>query len=481
MLLGIYFVAGIVLSGLILMFPGRKSINIFTLIFIVIQALFSIVAFLRIDQTDLLYFTYDSLAIIFMLILSLISSATFFHSIIYTKDSGRWQRALFYFSFIILNVSLTGVYTTNNLIVSWIFIELTTLSVAYLINHNGTANSLEATWKYIFVCSVGIALAYVGILFANASVGVENAGDMSFEGLRQTFSNINPVYLKMAFILILAGYSSKLEVFPLYTIGIDANYVAPSPVSAFLSSALVNGGFIAFFRMFQAMSDTIISPWINHVLLITGILSLIVAAIYIQKATNLKRIFAYSTVEHMGLVLIALSLGKPGIYIALLQITFHSLIKSGLFYQTGLLHRVLKSYKLYKSGGYLRLNPAGAMILIFGVLLITAIPPSALFLSEFLLFRELIDGQLIVFVIVALLLTLIFYGMFLKNSKILAGEPAHVHPSDVVRIPFAEYSTQILFFSIAVLFCFYIPGFLNNLFLSVSGLSEGFLFPLFNF
>jgi hydrogenase-4 component F len=387
---------------------------------------------------------------------------------------------LFYSSFIILNISLTGVYTTNNFIVSWIFIELTTLSVAYLINHHGSANSLEATWKYIFICSVGIALAYIGILFASASSGVISSGDMSFKGLQVTFAGINPVYLKMAFILILAGYSSKLEVFPLYTIGIDANYVAPSPVSAFLSSALVNGGFVAFFRVFQAISGTVISVWINHVLLITGILSLLVAAIYMQKATNLKRIYAYSTVEHMGLVLIALSLGKIGIYIALLQITFHSFIKSGLFYQTGLLHRVMKSYKLYKSGGYFRLNPIGALILIFGVTLITAVPPSALFYSEFLLFRQLGNGHAVIFIIVAFLLTLIFYGIFLKNTKILVGETAHVH-TDFIKIPVIEYTTQILFFSLAVVLCFYIPGFLNDLFISVSGLTDGFFYPILNF
>jgi len=385
MLLGSYLISGIILSGLIFIFPWRRSINVFTAVFIVIQVLFTVFAFLNKDQTELRYFTYDSLSLIFILILSLISTATFYHSIIYTHDSGHWQRALFYSSFIVLNVSLTCVYTANNLIVSWIFIEITTLSVAYLINHHGTANSLEATWKYIFVCSVGIALAYIGILFASTSTGTAASGDMSFQGLGATFRSINPVYLKMAFILILAGYSSKLEVFPLYTIGIDANYVAPSPISAFISSALVNGGFVAFFRVFQSMSDSVIINWMNNVLLITGIFSLLVSSIYMQKATNLKRVFAYSTVEHMGLVLIALSFGKTGIYIALLQIVFHSFIKSGLFFQTGLLHRVLRSYKLFKSGGYLRINPAGAMVLLTGVILITALPPSALFYSEFML------------------------------------------------------------------------------------------------
>jgi hydrogenase-4 component F len=478
MLLLVYFISGIILSGLVFLYPKRKSAVYFSLIFVILQILFSVAAFMNRDKTFLEYFTFDSLAVLFLVILSLISSATFYHSIRYTANSGYWNRSLFYASFIILNISLTGVYTANNLIVSWIFIELTTLSVAYLINHNRGANSLEATWKYIFICSVGIALAYIGILFASSTANIAASGDMSFAGLKNSFTNVNPVYLKMAFVLILTGYSSKLEVFPLYTIGIDANYVAPAPVSAFLSTAMVNGGFVAFFRVFSAMSDTIISPWINHVLLITGILSLLVAAIYMQKATNLKRIFAYSTVEHMGLVLIALSLGKPGIYIALLQITFHSFIKAGLFYQTGILHRVLKSYKLFKTGGYLRLNPKGAIILMTGVVLITAIPPSGLFLSEFMLFRELGDGHGLIFIIVALLLTLVFYGIFLKNSKILFGEPAVLH-TESEPVVFTEYITQILFFALAVLLCFYIPGFINDLFVNVSGIDGHSFFSIF--
>lgn len=478
-MLGIYFIAGAILSGLIFIFPQKRNVHFFTFVFLLLQAAFTLFTFFHRNEVNLVYFTFDSLSLIFLLILTLVSSATFYHSIIYSKGTDHYNRSLFFASFIILNLSLTGVYTTNNLIVSWIFIELTTLSVAFLINYNRSNASLEATWKYIFICSVGIALAYIGILFAGAASGIATTGNMSFEGLKMSLNNVNPLYLKMAFILILAGYSSKLEIFPLYTIGIDANYTAPAPVSAFLSSALVNGGFVAFFRVFQTMSDSVISSWISHVMLFTGIISLLVSAIYMQKATNLKRVFAYSTVEHMGLVLIALSLGKPGIYIALLQITFHSLIKAGLFYQTGILHRVLKSYKLFKSGGYLQLNPSGAIILLTGAVLIAAIPPSPLFLSEFLLFRLLLDSHTILFIIIALLLTLIFYGILRKILNILSGDQSHSHPAGEKIAP-VEYISQILFFGTAVLLCFYIPPFLNNLFVSASGLSDGFFYSIFN-
>lgn len=478
-MLGIYFISGFLLAGLVFVFPRKKSVHVITLIAILLQAAFTVYAFLHRGETELTYFTFDPLALLFQGILVIISSATFYHTINYTKSIDHLNRSFFYASFIVLNLALTGVYASNNLVITWIFIEITTLSVAYLINFHRSKTSLEATWKYIFVCSVGIALAYIGILFAGAASGIASSGNMSFAGLKSAFNDINPVYLKIAFILILAGYSSKLEVFPLYTIGIDANYVSPAPVSAFLSTALVNGGFVAFFRIFEAMSGTIIGVWINHVLMITGVLSLLVAAIYVQKATNLKRVFAYSTVEHMGLVLIALSLGKAGIYIALLQITFHSLIKSGLFYQTGILHRVLRSYKLVKSGGYLRMNAVGAVILFTGVVLICAVPPSALFRSEFLLLRELGMNNVLLFIIVALLLTFIFYGVFQKNLKVIAGEQVHAgEPGD--KPAWSEYITQVILFSAAMVLCFYIPSFLDDLFRSVSGIPDGLFNSIFN-
>lgn len=480
MSLGLYFLTGTLLSGLIFVFPKKVSSVVITLIFLLAQVSLTIYGFLNRGSVELSYFTFDSLALIFLLLLSVVASATLFHSIYYLRDSRHRHQSWFFFSFISLNMALTGVYLTNNLIVSWIFIELTTLAAAGLINHNRNMNSLEATWKYIFICSVGIALAYIGILFASAVTNPGLSNDMSFGALKESFSNTDPVYLKMAFILILTGYSSKLEVFPLYTIGIDANYAAPAPVSAFLSSALVNGGFVAFFRVFDAMSSTGINAWMNNVLLLTGLLSLIVAAIYMQKAVNLKRIFAYSTVEHMGIILIALSLGKIGIFIALLHLTIHSLVKSGLFYQTGILHRILLSYKLSKAGGYFSLNPAGASLLIAGVVLITAFPPSGLFISEFLMLNELGKISPFLFMLTGLLFTLIIYGILTKNFQVLFGNQPTAHPLRV-SVPPREYISQFILFGLAIVLCFYLPPFLSELYFSVSGADANLVYSLFNF
>ncbi len=480
MVLGIYFLFAILIAGTILLFSKRGFTPVLAGIFMLGQILFSAYAFTNRDAKELLYFTFDALSIIFLLLLSFISLATYVHCVPYLKDASKKSRSLFYFSFVGTNVALTGLYMSSNIIVAWIFIELTTLSAAGLINHNRNMNSLEATWKYVFICSVGIALAYIGILFASATAGSGYSTDMSFTSLKETFKHTNPVFLKMAFMLILAGYSSKLEVFPLYTIGIDANYAAPAPVSGFLSTALVNGGFVAFVRIFLAMSDSSINNWMNKVLIITGILSLLVSAIYMQKSKNLKRLFAYSTVEHMGIVLIALSLGKIGLYIALFQICLHSLVKSGLFYQSGILHQILKTYKFHKTGGYMSINPLGAIILLTGVILISAIPPSGIFISEFMLFSELGNGHWIVFILVALLTSLIIYGIFTKNFTVLFGEPVS-EISKPTKVFLWEYSTQLAFFTIAIIACFYIPDFLNSLFRTVAGLGEHVNLSVFNF
>ncbi|MCU0377524.1 MAG: hydrogenase 4 subunit F [Bacteroidales bacterium] len=467
-MLTVYFITGVALSGLILAVRDRRLCLALNLLFIIVQSSLAVYAVFARGNTELNYFTFDSLSVIFLIVMAILSAAVFYHSIAYVREDDDWKRKLFFFSFILLNLSLTGVYTANNIIVSWIFIELTTLSAAGLINHNRSMTSLEATWKYVFICSVGIAIAYIGILFAGAASGVGKTGDMSYDGLRIAFQSTDPVYLKIAFILILTGYSSKLEVFPLYTIGVDANYVAPAPVSAFLSTALVNGGFVVFFRVYETMAASAVAGWINNVLVLTGMMSLLVAAIYMQKASNLKRVFAYSTVEHMGLVLIALSFGKTGIYIALIQVTVHSFVKSGLFFHAGILHKVLKSYKLSKAAGYMALNPAGALILMIGVLLITAIPPSGLFISEFMLFREMGSQQWILFIAVATLLTLIFYGIFSKNMHVIAGEPAvsHIRQHKVMQ---TDYISQYILFGLAVAACLYIPDFITGLFSDVSG------------
>ena len=163
---------------------------------------------------------------------------------------------------------------------------------------------LEAAWKYVFVCSTGIAMAYLGILLLAAATKCES---LSYEAVAAAAAGGNALYLKTAFLLILCGYSCKVELFPLYTVGVDANFAAPSPASALISTGLVNAGFLAVLRVYRILAATEVFPWVRSVLLVVGVLSLAIGALFLRRTNNYKRFLSYSTVENMGIALNLLS------------------------------------------------------------------------------------------------------------------------------------------------------------------------------
>jgi len=275
----------------------------------------------------------------------------------------------------VLSASITGSYLSNSLTVNWIFVEATTLAVAVLIYHERTQQALEATWKYVFLCSVGIAMAYMGILFLSSTVHATGTSRITYQSMAEIVAHANPVYLKITFIFILIGYSTKMELFPMHTVGIDANSVAPAQVGGFISSVMVNVGFLSIFRVYIVLANNAeVLQWMSHVLMLTGVLSLLVAAGYMLKSTHNKRMLAYSTLENVGIIAISLGVGGIGYYAAFLHIILHSFTKAGLFYQVGQSKRYFHSYELNKTGNYFKLFPAGAIVLLMGLICITAIP-----------------------------------------------------------------------------------------------------------
>jgi hydrogenase-4 component F len=347
----------------------------------------------------------------------------------------------------------------------WIFVEATTLAVALLIYHDRTEIALEATWKYVFICSAGIALAYLGILFLGFIYGREDAASLSFSSLSVIINQANPMYLKIAFLFVLIGFSTKMGLFPMHTVTIDAHSVAPPPISALISTTLMNVGFLAIFRVYTLFSSSSILPFMNSVLILAGVFSLLIAAGYMLKAKHLKRMLAYSSLENMGLVAIAIGVGGVGYYAALLLLVLHSLAKSSLFYQMGQLSRVLHTFKLDDCGRYMKLYPAGAMVLILGMICILAIPPSGLFISEFMIFNGLVlDDQWSVLIVSIVLLCFIVYAMSTRFMHIIFSNPRHegklVEPGKVNPV---ETISQFVFLGLVIMICFYEPPFLVDL------------------
>jgi hydrogenase-4 component F len=454
-----FFAVAVILTAVTSIIRERVWVRAITIGFTMLHVAFTAFGWLHLGETVLNYFTFDPLGMLLLSILSLLTITTVYHGFIYVREASPPVYSIYHAALIALIISMSGAYLANGMTTVWIFVEATTLAVAALIYHDRTPVALEATWKYVFVCSVGIALAYLGILFLGFTVQDARMLHLSFDRITEIARLANPLYLKIAFIFVLVGYSTKMGLFPMHTVTVDAHTVAPPPISAFISTTLMNVGFLAIFRIYALFAATSILPFMNHVLLISGTLSLVVSAGYMLKARHNKRMLAYSSLENMGIVAIALGVGGIGYYAAILHVVLHSLTKAGLFYQMGQSYKVMGTYQLEKSGNYMTLYPAGAIALLLGFLCITAIPPSGMFISELLMMKALIAKELWwLLVVVALLLCFVMYALVTRVLHILYSQPREKPLHEPGEVNPWQTVTQYLLFGIVVMICFFQPA-----------------------
>ncbi|MDR1054330.1 MAG: hydrogenase 4 subunit F [Prevotellaceae bacterium] len=400
-------------------------VNILATVFIGIQFIFLIYTIFNRNATDVHFFTYDNLGLLFFTVLSILAASTLYYSIAYLDEETLSQYRIYFISFIILCAAITGAYFSNNATLSWILIEATTLAAAMLIYHRRTPRALEAAWKYVLICSIGIALAYLGILFLSIMLKGQHEMNLSYESLRMAAQTANPLHLKIAFLLIFIGYSAKMEVFPLYSIGIDANHAALAPMSGFFSTALVNLGFISIFRIYNVILVSEIAEWSQNVLLIGGFISILVAAVYLLQVKHYKRLLSYSTVENMGIVLVSMSFGKIGCFFAIFHTLMHSFVKSSSFYSISRIGKLYDGYKMDSIGGYWKINPIGAVALLLCLVGLIAVPPSPLFISELTVFQlMLLHDRWFIFIIITLLLCFVLYALLSKLLYICYSTPS---------------------------------------------------------
>ncbi len=438
---------------------NKGLIRLLTIIFTGVHLLFTVFAWFHLRETLFVYFTFDPLGVLLLSILSLLTMTTVYHGFIYVKEDEPKKYAIYHTALIALVISMSGAYLANGMTIVWIFVEATTLSVAALIFHDRTALALEATWKYVFVCSVGIALAYIGILFLGFTVGDARLLHLSFSTVSEIARQADPLYLKIAFVFVLVGYSTKMGLFPMHTVTVDAHTVAPPPISAFISTTLMNVGFLAIFRIYALFSATSILPFMNHVLILAGMLSLLVSSGYMLKAKHNKRMLAYSSMENMGLVAIALGIGGIGYYAAILHIVLHSLTKAGLFYQMGQSYKILGTYQLDDSGNYMKLYPAGATALLLGLLCITAIPPSGMFISELYLLKAMVIKQnYFLLVLVSIFLCFVLYALLTRVLHIVYSQPRRDIKHVPVKVNPWQTVTQFFLFGLVIFICFIQPA-----------------------
>src|ERR1035437_10293226 len=309
-MLGYYLIIGLSI-GIVSMLNRNSKVRIMLLVlFLLVQSAMTIYAYSHLNEDNMGYFRYDALGLIFMCVLTLLSYTTIYHSFIYLqhrKDTSRSQS--FYFAaLIILIIVMTCAYLASHIGIMWVFIELTTLSVAVLIYHERTPLSLEATWKYVFICSIGITITFIGIILLSIAIEETEITNFSFKAIPDQLLHVSASWLKMIFLFMIVGFCTKMGLFPMHPAAIDAHTVAPPPISAFISTTLMNVGFISIFRTYSMFAHTSILPWMNMILFLCGLISIIVSAAYLLKVNHLKRMSAYSSIEHMGLA----AIGKIG-------------------------------------------------------------------------------------------------------------------------------------------------------------------------
>jgi hydrogenase-4 component F len=274
---------------------------------------------------------------------------------------------------------------------------------------------------------------------------VATEGSLDYASLKEAIVNGNPLYLKVAFLLIVVGYSCKMEIFPLYTVGIDANYAAPAPASAFISTALVNAGFVSIMRIYQLFSVTgEVFVWARHLLILIGILSLAVGAMFLRRTNNYKRFLSYSTVENMGIVAIGMGIGGVALWAAVFHVMCHTLVKSSMFFQVGIMRHVYESYSINRIGNYMNINRVGAIGFTLGTLVLLAFPPSPLFISEVMIFSEIVSvGSWWLLGVMLILMCVVIYSIWSRTLRLgYHSNQDELHLSEVNRR--LSYSAAVL-------------------------------------
>ena len=327
--------------------------------------------------------------------------------------------------FVLLHLFLMAMYyavCTVNPIMMWIAVETTTLSTAFLISFYNKPSAMEAAWKYLIINSIGLLLGFFGTLLFFATVSGGAAGAfVTWEELRSGAGALNPTLVKIAFLFVLIGYGTKTGLVPMHTWLPDAHSKAPSPISALLSGALLNCALFAILK-FKTITDAALgTAFSRNLLLFFGMVSIAIPAFIIIVQKNYKRLFAYSSIEHMGIITLGCGFGGLGSFAALLHMLYHSLAKSVLFFSAGNCLLKYGSTKIERVGGVLETLPVTGKVLLAGFLAITGVPPFGLFLTEVYILMAGIDSHPLLVGVALVLLAMIFVGFLRFIATMVFG------------------------------------------------------------
>ena len=396
--------------------------------------------------TPSLYVLVDDLNIVFVVLSTFVGFTTSIFSASYiaheveigrlTPTYLRFYHAMYQMLMFAMNLALVA----NNIGLMWVAIEIATLTTVFMVGIYRTHEALEAAWKYFILGSVGIALALFGTILvymaARPAVG-EGADAMVWTVLVAHADAFDPALLNLAFVFLLLGYGTKVGLAPLHAWLPDAHAEGPTPISAVLSGLLLNVALYAVlrFKILLAANPDALAP--GPLMVVMGLASLIFAALMLYRRRDIKRMFAYSSIEHMGIIVFAFGMGGPlANFAGLLHMTMHSLTKSAIFFTVGHIAQVKGTQKIADIGGLTETHPWLGWGLVLGVVAIAGMPPLGIFMSEFLIVSSTFarDPLLALPLVAGLLIGV--GALFLRLNAIAFGEPrGPVAPAKASYIP----------------------------------------------
>ena len=353
----------------------------------------------------------------------------------------RFYHAMYQALMFEMNLALVA----NNLGLMWVGVEFATLTTVLMVGIYRTHQALEAAWKYFILGSVGIALALFGTILlymAARPVAGQEVEAMAWTSLMQRAAGFDPELLNLAFIFLLLGYGTKVGLAPMHGWLPDAHAEGPTPISAVLSGLLLNVALHALlrFKMLLATNGQAIAP--GPLLVIMGLISLLFAALMLYRRRDIKRMFAYSSIEHMGIIAFAFGMGGPlANFAGLLHMTMHSLTKSAIFFSVGHIAQVKGTQDMTEIGGLTVTHPVLGWGLVAGVMAIAGLPPFGIFMSEFLIVTSTFAREPLHAILLVLGIVLALGALFQKLNGIAFGTPkGSLAPVDASYVPmFAHF------------------------------------------
>jgi hydrogenase-4 component F len=404
----------------------------------------------------------DDLNIVFLVLNTFVGFTTSVFSASYIRhelETGRLTPVYLRFYHAMYQIMLFGMslaLAAQNVGVMWVAVELATLTTVVMVGIYRTHEAIEAAWKYFILGSVGIALALFGtilVYLAAQPVIGEGLRAMSWLLLVANASKFDPALLNLAFVFLLLGYGTKVGLAPLHAWLPDAHAEGPTPISAVLSGLLLNVALYAVlrFKVVMAANARAIAP--GPLLITMGLTSVVFAAFMLYRRRDIKRMFAYSSIEHMGIIAFAFGMGGPlANFAGLLHMTMHSLTKSAIFFAVGHVAQAKGTQKLADMGGLTVTHPALGWGLVLGVIAILGVPPMGVFMSEFLVVSSTFARQPLLAIPLVLGLLVAFGALILRMQQVVFGAPnGENHPVS------ASYAPMVVHLAIVLMAGIYLP------------------------